>query len=237
MESHNERIALAGMTSLLLLAASVLGFSSVMATTTITVLASPIDNAITGGGGTPANTTLDITPSSLNVTDTANTATDNIELGEEPFAIGHYRQVSQNLVNETLPLQIVLEGRTTITLPNTTEIITTIDTGEAIISALPGGGIVQGHIQMRATTEEGFESAIVYFTEYFLDESPTAISLAYFTTNSTGMLAPLNNMIAVSLDEQSNGDVIVRLFEWEGGGRSRAPTTAIGDNNNSTIVG
>jgi hypothetical protein len=90
---------------------------------------------------------------------------------------------------------------------------------------------------MRATTEEGFESAIVYFTEYFLDESPTAISLAYFTTNSTGMLAPLNNMIAVSLDEQSNGDVIVRLFEWEGGGRSRAPTTAIGDNNNSTIVG
>ncbi len=238
MESHNERITLAGMTSLLLLAASLLGFSSVMGTTT-TALASPIDNAITGGGGTPATTMLDIT-SSLNVSDTANTTTDNIELREEPFAIGHYRQVSQNLINETLPLQIVLEGSTTITLPNTTEIITTIDTGEAIISALPGGGIVRGHIQMMATTEEGFESAIAYFTEYFLDESPTAINLAYFTTNSTGMLAPLNNMIAVSLDEeQPNGDVIVRLFEWEGGSstRSRAPTTTIGDNNNSTIGG
>jgi hypothetical protein len=110
--------------------------------------------------------------------------------------------------------------------------ITTIDTGEAIITDLPrDGGVIRGQIQM--ITEDGFESVTVYFTEYFVDESPTTISLVYFSTNSTGMLAPLNNMIAVSLhQEQPSGDFITRFFEWEGG---RAPIT-IGSNN-STIGG
>jgi hypothetical protein len=48
------------------------------------------------------------------------------------------------------------------------------------------------------------------------------------------MIAPLNNLIAVSLDEeQPNGDVISRFFEWEG---SRAPT-GISNINNITIGG
>ncbi len=91
-----------------------------------------------------------------------NVTTANVELEEEPFAIGRYTQVSQNLVNETLPLQIVLEGSTTFTPPSTTETITTIDTGEAIITDLPGGGIIRGQIQM--IMEDGFESAIADFT-------------------------------------------------------------------------
>lgn len=240
MESRNVRLYLAAMILLLLHAASVLGFSPLIPRA---ATASLIDDMTTGGGegeggGSTATPVSDNTTSSLNVTTTA-AITPTIELGEEPFAIGHYTQVSQNLINETLPLQIVLEGGTTFTtlLPNTTEMITTIDTGEAIITALPGGGVVRGHIQMMAPTEDGFESAIAYFIEYFLQESPTAISLVYFSTNSTGVLAPLNNMIAVSLhEEQPNGDFITRFFEWEGSSSSRAPIT-IGSNNNSTIGG
>lgn len=220
MESHNGRLSPASIISLMLLAVSVLSFSSLIPT----AAASPIDNMTTDDGGDATVTTM-LDNMSLNVT------TADVELGEEPFAVGHYTQVSQNLVNETLPLQIVLEGSTTFTtLPNTTETITTIDTGEAVITALPGGGVIRGQIQMM--TEEGFESAIADFTEYFIDDAPTAISLVYFSTNSTGVLAPLNNTIAVSLDEeQPSGDVIARFFEWEG---SRAPTTLGSDNNNST---
>jgi hypothetical protein len=223
VEPHNVKLSYTGRISLLVLAVSVLSFSSLVSS----VLASSIDDRTTDDA---AATTMsdDI---SLNVT------TSNVELEEEPFAVGHYTQVSQNLVNETLPLQIVLEGSTTFTiLPNTTETITTIDTGEAVITALPGGGVIRGHIQMML--EEGFESAIADFTEYFIDDAPTAISLLYFTTNSTGMLAPLNNTIAISLDEeQPNGDVIARFFEWEG---SRVPSAIDRDNNNnnnSTIGG
>jgi hypothetical protein len=220
MESHNGSHNLAGMTSIMFFAIALsLGFTSVIPT----AIASPIDDDITTEDG--ATTMSDNTP--LNATTT------NVGLGEEPFAVGRYTPVIQNLINETQQVQIVLEGSTTITLPNSTETITTRDTGEGVITSLPGGGVIRAQIQMSAE-EDGSESVIVDLTEYHLDGIPTAISLAYFSTNSTGMMAPLNNTIAVSLDEeQPNGDVISRFFEWDG---STAPTTR-GSINNTTIGG
>lgn len=230
----NVKVSLTSMTSYLLItASSLLGFSSVMSTEE-TVASSPIDgdNTTTVSGATTPTDTMSNNNTSLNTTTSSTPITSNVELEEEPFAVGRYSPVSVNMINETQQLQIVFEGGTTITLPNSTETITTRDTGEGLITSLPGGGVIQGQIQM--STEEGSESAIVDLTEYFLDESPTAINLAYFSTNSTGMLAPLNNMIAVSLDEeQPNGDVVVRLFEWKvGGGGGGAPN--LGNNNDNT---
>lgn len=230
----NVKVSLTSMTSYLLIAAiSLLGFSSVMSTEE-TVASSPIDgdNTTTVSGATTPTDTMSNNNTSLNTTTSSTPITSNVELEEEPFAVGRYSPVSVNMINETQQLQIVFEGGTTITLPNSTETITTRDTGEGLITSLPGGGVIRGQIQM--STEEGSESATVDLTEYFLDESPTAINLAYFSTNSTGMLAPLNNMIAVSLDEeQPNGDVVVRLFEWKvGGGGGGAPN--LGSNNDNT---
>jgi hypothetical protein len=223
MESHNGSLNLAGMTLIMFFAiASSLGFTSVIPT----AIASPIDDDITTGDGATTATTMSDNNTSLNVTTT------NVKLEEKPFAVARYTPVIENVINETQQVQIVLEGSTTITLPNSTETIKTRDTGEGVITSLPGGGVIRAQIQMSA--EDGSESMTVDLTEYHLDEIPTAISLAYFSTNSTGMMAPLNNMIAVSLDEeQPNGDVIVRFFEWDVG---RAPT-AIGSINNTTIGG
>ena len=234
MKPVNVKVSLTSMTSYLLIAASsLLGFSSVMSTEE-TVASSPIDgdNTTTVSGATTPTDTMSNNNTSLNTTTSSTPITSNVELEEEPFAVGRYSPVSVNMINETQQLQIVFEGGTTITLPNSTETITTRDTGEGLITSLPGGGVIRGQIQM--STEEGSESATVDLTEYFLDESPTAINLAYFSTNSTGMLAPLNNMIAVSLDEeQPNGDVVVRLFEWKvGGGGGGAPN--LGSNNDNT---
>ena len=107
-----------------------------------------------------------------------------------------------------------------ITLPpGSTEPITTRDEGEGILTFLPGGGgILREEIHMNATHRDGSETATADITEYFVDESPTSISLVYFSTNSTGLLTALNNMVAVSLDEQqANGDVVSRGFEWKHG--------------------
>lgn len=231
----NVKVSLTSMTSYLLIAASsLLGFSSVMSTEE-TVASSPIDgdNTTTVSGATTPTDTMSNNNTSLNTTTSSTPITSNVELEEEPFAVGRYSPVSVNMINETQQLQIVFEGGTTITLPNSTETITTRDTGEGLITSLPGGGVIRGQIQM--STEEGSESATVDLTEYFLDESLTAINLAYFSTNSTGMLAPLNNMIAVSLDEeQPNGDVVVRLFEWKVGGGGGAPN--LGNNNDNTTT-
>jgi hypothetical protein len=233
MKPVNVKVSLTSMTSYLLIAASsLLGFSSVMSTEE-TVASSPIDgdNTTTVSDTTTPTESMSNNNTSLNTTTSSTPITSNVELEEEPFAVGRYSPVSVNMINETQQLQIVFEGGTTITLPNSTETITTRDTGEGLITSLPGGGVIRGQIQM--STEEGSESATVDLTEYFLDESPTAINLAYFSTNSTGMLAPLNNMIAVSLDEeQPNGDVVVRLFEWKVGGGGGAPN--LGSNNDNT---
>jgi hypothetical protein len=69
------------------------------------------------------------------------------------------------MINETQQLQISFEGSTTITLPNSTETITTRDTGEGIITFFPGGGVGRGQIHM--TTKYGSESATVDYIKYF----------------------------------------------------------------------
>jgi hypothetical protein len=139
-------------------------------------------------------------------------------LGKKPFEVGRHRVVS--LINETEQQKLTFEGSTMITLsPSSDEPITTRNRGEGILTFLPGGGgILREEIHMNATQGDESETAMADITQYFVDESPTSISLVYFRTNSTGMLAALNNMVAVTLDEQqANGDVVSRGFEWKHG--------------------
>ena len=154
-------------------------------------------------------------PENMTATTITTTNATNLEVEDEPFAESRLTEVSRNVINETQDIEVVFEGSTTITtLPNTTETITTRDIGEGVLTFIPGGGVFTGQLQM--TTEDGSESAIAFFTEHFNEESTTAISLVQFITNSTGVLAPLNDMIAITLDqEQPDGSIVIRYFEWE----------------------
>ena len=218
------------MTSFLLVAAILLGFNSMMPIGS----ASPSINETTaedndGGGGVVCDVTTATGNMSLNANATGHSST--IELAEEPLAEGHYRIVSENSTGE-MQAQFSVEGNTTIAVPNATEMITTRDTGEGTFSFLPGGSGGSPSGQLHMTTEGGSESVIVNFTEFIRFDSSRGIGIAYFSTNSTGMLAPLNNMTAVFLDEvQPNEDSIVRFFEWKNG---REPA-AINDNNSTMI--
>lgn len=224
----NVKIILAGTTLFLLVAASLLGFSSVMsaAAASLSIDDTNSTTAAEDNGSTAATISDDV---SLNTT----TTTSTIQLAVEPFAIGQYAILSENMISQT-ETQLSFEGNTTIISPNTTETIMARDTGEVIFSLLPahGSGIIRGQFHM--TTEDGSESATADFTEFARFESPTAIGIAYFSTNSTGgMLAPLNNMISVFLDEeQPNQNAIVRFFEW----KSEDGGAPIGSGNNSTPI-
>ncbi len=154
------------------------------------------------------------TTTATNATTTTAAAPTTLEFEDEPFAESRFTPVSQNVINETQQVELVFEGSTTMTLPNTTETITTTDIAVGILTFIPGGSVLHGQVQL--TTEDGSESAIGLFTEQSRSESTTGISLVRFITNSTGMLAPLNNMIAVALDEeQPDGSITARYFEWE----------------------
>lgn len=227
--SLSVKTHLAGMTSFLLVAASLLGFSSSLMPTT--AAASPsID-------GTTTNVTT--TTTAAEGTNATATTTTTIELSQEPFAIGHYRTMSSNATDGTPEEQITIEGTTTITLPNSTGIITTRDTGEATFSLLEGGaaGTLTGHLHM--TTEDGSETATADFTEFITFESPTNIGIVYFSTESAdGVLAPLNNMIAVYLDEeQPNEEVRVTFFEWKGGNGGASSVASSDNNSTGSAVG
>jgi hypothetical protein len=209
------KVSRTGTISLLLLVAPLLGFTSVMPTA---VASLPIDDTTTDDG-TPTTTTT-------------------VELADEPFAVGHYRTVSDNMTSEG-QVEFTFEGNTTITLPNSTEMITTRDTGQGNVTFLPrGGAVIRAQIHM--TTEDGSENATGDFTEFMKSDESTGIGVGYFSTSSTGgVLAPLNNMIAVFLDEiQPNEDSIVRFFEWKSDGApiSNDNDTTIGGGNGNTTM-
>jgi hypothetical protein len=198
MKPVYARISLAGVTSFLLVAASLLGFSFVMPKAAVASFAVD-NNTTTNEGSTP-------------------TANPTVDLEDQPFAVGHYRSTPTN-ITET-QVQFTFEGNTTITLPNSTETIMTRDTGQGNVTFLPGeggGGAIRGQIHM--TTQDGSENATGDFAEFMKSDESTGVGVAYFSTSSTGgMMAPLNNKIAVFLDEvQSNEDSIVSFFEWKSG--------------------
>ncbi len=148
-----------------------------------------------------------------NITATRNNNNNNtINLAEKPFLVEHGRTVGAIPINQT-HMQISLAGNGTITLPNSTETVMTKDTGNAIARLMPTGNIAHGQINIG--TEDGSENAIVFFTE--IGQNEKGIGVAYFTTNSTGKLAFLNNMVAVIQDEiQPNGDTLITAWEWRG---------------------
>ena len=190
------------MTTSIATAAIIIASAMLMMTTTVYAQTQPENMTATTATTTNATTT------------TTAAAPTNLEFEDEPFAESRIIPVSENVINETQQVELVFEGSTTMTLPNTTETITTRDIGEGILTFIPGGGVFHGQLQL--TTEDGSESAVAIFTEHFNEQSTTAISLVQFITNSTGVLAPLNNMIAITLDqEQPDGSIIIRYFDWE----------------------
>jgi hypothetical protein len=190
--------------SLLLLATTfaleVFGVAALLSTTTKVISAD-------------ASVPTDTTETNENITPTSKNNNNNtINLAEKPFLVEHGRTVGAIPINQT-HMQISLAGNGTITLPNSTETVMTKDTGNAIARLTPTGNIAHGQINI--DTEDGSENATVFFTE--IGQNEKGIGVAYFTTNSTGKLAFLNNMVAVIQDEiRPNGDTVITAWEWRG---------------------
>jgi hypothetical protein len=201
MENRIKKSQLA--ISLLLLsatfAAADLGMATLLSTTQVISA-----NASTTPIGRSTETNESIAPRSNN--------NNSISLAEKPFLVEHGRTVAATPINQT-HMQVSLAGNGTITLPNSTETVMTNDTGNAIARLTPTGNIVNGQIHI--STEDGNEKATVFFTE--IGQNEKGIGVAYFSTNSTGKLAFLNNMIGVIQDQiQPNGNTLISAFEWKG---------------------
>src|ERR671914_1196897 len=199
MENKTKRSPLAISLLWVTTAFAAAGFGMPLLTTTI--------QGFTANASTPIDAAE--TNESVAASNSDNSA---IILAEKPFLEEYGKTVGAMPINST-HMQISLAGNGTITLPNSTETVMTKDTGNAIARLTPTGNIVNGQIHL--STEDKSENATVFFTEICQNEK--GVGVAYFTTNSTGKLAFLDNMVAVIEDEkQPNGNTLITAWEWRG---------------------
>jgi hypothetical protein len=150
---------------------------------------------------------------------TTTTSSSGIELSPEPVYQERQIRVSRTAINQT-HFQVAISGNGTLSLPNTTETISTTSTG-SILSALDGTATGKEVI----TTEDGSESATATTYGIARLEARRGIMIALFDTNSTGILAPLDGMILAGQIEYPPEEThsIITLWEWQS--RIPLPTT------------
>jgi len=160
-----------------------------------------------------------------------------IELSPQPIYQEHVRTVSETPINQA-HMSVTFSGNGTLTLSNTTQPINFTSSGSALISFVTLSS--QGMETYR--TENG-ETATATFYEIAEFNPATGqgkgFVIAVFHTNPTsGMLAPLNGMIAAGIDNiQPNGESLLTLWKWKSGISNLDITSVQGvspmdDNNN-----
>jgi hypothetical protein len=160
-------------------------------------------------------------------TTTTNTAASfsslEMELSAQPIYEERTPEANLTPINQTHAI-LSFTGNGTLTLPNTPQTINTTSNGTALVSIITSAGYGKETIR----TEEGeTATATLYEIVQFNPAAPApeggggegkGIVTAVFQTNSTGMLAPLNGMIAVGIDDlSSSGESHITLWRWESG--------------------
>jgi len=158
-------------------------------------------------------------PASASITgNDTTTPTSGLELSAQPVWVEHAKITGVTPINETHS-SVTFSGNGTLTLPNTTQTINTTSNGSALVSFATESG--QGKMIIR--TQDGEETATVTF--YEIDRHPETttgeskgVVIAVINTNATsGMLATLNGMILVGINESqtTTGEGLLTLWEWK----------------------
>jgi hypothetical protein len=199
-------------------AATIFALAIILASTTTLVSASTTGNNTTttttsvGGGEQEA----------VSSTNTTTNNASNVLLGRL-FSYDEGEDVESNVnpVNETY-IVISYSGNRIILPPNGTSVINATETGNVTINIQPKGvSFNQGHALIMteggaaAQEQENATISFVLLTRTNPDGSGSGTSVTYFSTNSTGQLAFLDNLIAIGQVEYSPAEGINRFAEWE----------------------
>jgi hypothetical protein len=175
-----------------------------------------------------------------NMTTAAATTSSPSEIKLSPQPIYQESSPPGNItpINQTHGI-LTFTGNGMLTLPNTTQTINTTHNGTAIISFTTSSGYGRETIRTQAGETV---TATVYEIVQFNNTAAAApeggggkgIVTAVFQTNSTGMLASLNGVIAAGIDDMSpSGESHVTLWRWESGSSNTNNNTS---SDNSTGI-
>jgi hypothetical protein len=215
LKNNNNKIPLLNNTDLATTAATIFTLIIIFASTTTLVSAST-----TGNSTTTTTTSVGGEQEAVSSTTTTDNASNDLLGRLFSFDEGEDAESNVNPVNETY-IVISYSGNRIILPPNATGIINATETGNVTINIQPNGlSSNQGHavIMTEGDAEEGGENATISFvllTRTNPDGSGNGTSVTYFSTNSTGQLAFLDNMVAIGQVEYSPAEGINRFAEWE----------------------
>jgi hypothetical protein len=142
------------------------------------------------------------------------------------FMIVEFKTASVNPINETY-IEISTMNNVTIIPPNVTgTIINATEKANVTVNILPNGlALDQGQSLIVTEDDDGSGTAEQEnATTAFVDISRTnpdgtgaGTGVVFFSTNSTGQLAFLDNMVGISQSEFTPEGGIIRTREWKGG--------------------
>ena len=139
------------------------------------------------------------------------------------FLTGEDKLTSFNPINETYTEVSYVGNRTIIPPDATTATINATETGNLTLNLQPNGiTFVEG--QSLLVTEEGDNGAeqenatavLVDLNGVRPDDPRSSTGVAFFSTNSTGQLAFLDNMLAIYQVKASPEGTAIRMWEWKG---------------------
>jgi hypothetical protein len=161
------------------------------------------------------------------------------------FLIVEYETASVNPINETY-IEISTVNNLTIMPPNATgTTINATETANATVNILPNGLaldkgqslIVTEGDDGGAEEQENATTTFVDISRISPDGTGSGTGVVFFSTNSTGQLAFLDNMVGINQGEFSSEGGTIRTWEWKCGTLpfdtgAAAPTTG----NQTTIT-
>ena len=175
---------------------------------TSTTIASPVAATTTTASAETTSTSSAAAPSS------------GIKLSPQPIYQESVPPGSVTPINQT-HIAATHTGNGTLTLPNSNQTINVISNGTAIFSLATPSAIAKETIRA-----PNGETATITIYEIVQFSNPAEAPLGggkgfkifIFHTNSTGMLAPLNGVIAAGINDlQPNGESELTAWRWESG--------------------
>src|SRR5215213_11084346 len=200
METLNNRDRKMALLRSIHLVATIFTLTIIFASTTTTTLVS----ASTTGNTTTTTTTSVGGEEQEAVSSATTTSTNNVSnaLLGRLFSFGEGTEANVNPINETY-IVISYLGNRIIMPPNATGVINSTETGNVTINIQPNGlSINQGQAFIMnedgaAAEEENATITFVLLSRTNPDGTGSGTGVTFFSTNSTGQLAFLDNMVAI----------------------------------------
>jgi hypothetical protein len=182
-------------------------------------------------------------------TSTANNNNNSNAVLGSLFLTGEDKLTSFNPINETFT-EVSYVGNRTIMPPDaTTATINATETGNLTLNLQPNGItfvegqsllVTEGNSNNNGAEQENATAVLVDLNGVRPDGPRSSTGVIFFSTNSTGQLAFLDNMIAIYQVKASPAGTAIEMWEWKGAdlpfGNEGDGTAIIGNQTTTTTI-